>query len=81
MLRWAQCGFHKKHDVTCYAQLVFLHLMGSVGHIRNSGASGQRNIDALFFILGWDRYGFNKKALGHFTLHLCFCLQWDLSVT
>jgi hypothetical protein len=26
-----------------------------------SGASGAQNIDALFFILGLDRYGFNKK--------------------
>jgi hypothetical protein len=31
------------------------------GHIVHSGVSGARNINAIFFILGWDRYGFDKK--------------------
>jgi hypothetical protein len=30
---WAQCGFHKKCVGTCYRKLVFLHLLGSVGHV------------------------------------------------
>jgi hypothetical protein len=41
--------------------LFFLHPVGSVGHVVHFGAYQVRNIDALFFILGWDRYGFHKN--------------------
>jgi hypothetical protein len=30
----------------------------------NSGASRARNINALFFMLGWDRYVLDKKRTG-----------------
>jgi hypothetical protein len=30
----------------------------------HSGASGVRNINALFFMLGWEWYGFDKKHTG-----------------
>jgi hypothetical protein len=36
----ARCGFHKKCTVTRYADLVFLHLVGSAGHVVHFGVSG-----------------------------------------
>jgi hypothetical protein len=59
--RVSRCGFHKKHGWTCYSELVLLHPVGSAGHVVDSGASGPQNIDALFFMFGWDQYGFDKK--------------------
>jgi hypothetical protein len=64
MLSLARCGFHKKCARTRYVKHVFLYLMGYVGRVEHSGASRPRNIDAVFFMLGWDRYGFYKKCVG-----------------
>jgi hypothetical protein len=64
MLWWDRFGFNKKCVRTRYAELVFLHLVGSTCHVVHSSASGVRNVDALFFMLGWDRYGFDKKGDG-----------------
>jgi hypothetical protein len=64
-----------------YAELMFLHPVGSAGHVVLFGASRARNVIALFFILEKNRYGFNKKCVGHITLNLCFCIRWDLWVT
>jgi hypothetical protein len=51
MLGWDRYGYDKKRAKTCYAELVFLHPMGSAGHVVHSSASGARNIDALIFKL------------------------------
>jgi hypothetical protein len=51
---------------------VFLHSLGSVGHVVHSGASGARKIDALFFMFGWDRFRFNKKRVGMRYVKLVF---------
>jgi hypothetical protein len=62
MLGWARCCFHKKCARTHYAELVFLHPVGTAGQVVVSSVFGPRNIDGLFFMLRWDHYGFDKKC-------------------
>jgi hypothetical protein len=61
MLRWDQYEFDKKCIRTRYAELLFLHPVGSVGDVVHFGASGWRIIDTLLFKLRWDWYAFDKK--------------------
>ncbi len=44
-----------------YSKLVFLRLVRSTDYVLHSGASEARNVDALYFMLRWDWYGFHKK--------------------
>jgi hypothetical protein len=68
MLSWVHCESHKKHAGTHYAELAFLHLMQSVGHIVHFGSSVAWNINALFFMLGWVQSGsYKKRALAYYT--------------
>jgi hypothetical protein len=72
MHQWDQYGFDKKRFRTRYAELVFLHPVGSACHVVHSGASGARNDNALFFVLRWDCYGFDKKPFKTRYANLCF---------
>jgi hypothetical protein len=65
MLGWAQCGFHKKRAQTRYVELVFLHPVGSAGHVGHFGASGQRIIDKQFFHAGIRPVRIPQKARRH----------------
>jgi hypothetical protein len=89
VLKWAQCGFHEKRTGTCYAELVFLYLVGSVSHVVHFSVSGPRNINTLFFMHGCARCGFLKKCIatcyaellflrsGRVTSMHYFCMLWS----
>jgi hypothetical protein len=74
MLGWDRYVFNKKRTRTHYAELVFLLLVGSAGHIVHSCAYGVRNVDALFFMLVWAWFSFHKKRDGIHYAELVFCI-------
>jgi hypothetical protein len=43
-----------------------------MGHVVHSGASRVQNVDALFFMLGWDRCGLHKMRTGTHYAELVF---------
>jgi hypothetical protein len=60
MLRWDQYRLQK----SCWDTLLqtcVLHPGGSTDHVLHSGAPRGQNVDALFFMIGWDRCGLHKK--------------------
>jgi methionine aminopeptidase len=63
MLGWDRFGSHKKRTMIRYVKLMFLHLVGSVGHIVHSGSSRAQNVDTLFFIPGWAQCKSHKKRI------------------
>jgi hypothetical protein len=54
----------QKNAGTRYAELVFLHPVGSAGHVIRCGASRAWILDTLFSMLGCTRCGFRKKRAG-----------------
>jgi hypothetical protein len=51
----------KIYALNRYAKLLFLQLVGAVGHVVHFGVSVAQNIDALFFTVTRDPCGFDKK--------------------
>jgi hypothetical protein len=80
MLGWDRYRFNKRTR-THYAEHVFLHLVGSAGHVVHSGASGARKIDTLFFMLVWDWYRYHKKRARTRYAELVVFIWWDMWVT
>jgi hypothetical protein len=64
MLWWDLYGFNKKHIGTRYADLVFFNPVEFAGHVVHSSASGERNGDAQFFMVGWGPVRIRQKNIG-----------------
>jgi hypothetical protein len=65
-------GFRKKRTEIRDDELLFLHLLGYVGHVAHFGVSGARHIDTLFFMLSWAQCGLHKKHGGTHDAELVF---------
>jgi hypothetical protein len=46
--------------------------VGYVGHVVHFGACGAQNVDTLFFMLWWDRSGYDKMRAGTCYTELVF---------
>jgi hypothetical protein len=61
MLGLVRYGFDKKRIRTRDAKTVFLHPVGSVGHVVHSGVCRAQNIDVPVFMLVWVWCSFHKN--------------------
>jgi hypothetical protein len=54
------------HNFSCSVGPGVISTKCTLGHITPnlSFASGAQNADTLFFLLGWDQWGFHKKLTG-----------------
>jgi hypothetical protein len=57
------------------------HPVESIGHVVYSGASVAQNGDALFFMLSWDWYRFDKKHVRTRYAEVVFLHSVDQRVT
>jgi hypothetical protein len=48
MLGWDRYGFHKRSAETYYTELVFLHPLGSMGHVVHSVHLGVKRQHSIF---------------------------------
>jgi hypothetical protein len=80
ILGWARIGFHKKCAGTRYIDLLFLHPMGSAGHVVHSVHSGCETVTHYFSCSDGTGTYLTKNELRHVTPNLCFYIRWDLRV-
>jgi hypothetical protein len=78
MAEWDCYGYEKKRTGTHYAELVFLHPVGSAIHMVHFVVFGARNVDPLFSHSGGPSAVSIKGGLGHIMPNLCFCIWWDI---
>jgi hypothetical protein len=81
MLRWDLYEFDKKYVGTRYVELVFLHLVGSEGHVVLLVRLGRETETHYFSWSGGPSVVFLKSAFGHVMLNLCFRIRWDMRAT
>jgi hypothetical protein len=65
-------GYHKRRARSRYAEHVFLHLVGSAGHVVHSRASRVLNFDAIFFMLMSAWCSLHQKRVGTRYVELVF---------
>jgi hypothetical protein len=81
MLGWGRCDFYKKRAGTHYAELVFLHLVGSTGHVVIPVRPGREISMHYFACSGGPSAVTLKSAPRYVMMKLCFCIRCDLRVT
>jgi hypothetical protein len=75
MLEWARCGFHNKRTGIRDAEVVFLHPVGSEGHIVHSVHPGHETLTDYFSSSGGTSTDFRKNVSRHVTPNLYFCIR------
>jgi hypothetical protein len=76
ILRWDQYGFDKKRIGRRYTELVFLHPIGSVGHVAHSGTSGHETSTQYFSCSGETGMDATIMAPRHVTPNCVFASGW-----
>jgi hypothetical protein len=79
---WCGTGTNSRKSALGYVTPNLRFASGGIrGHVVHCGVSGAQNVNAIFFFLGWDRYGFQKKRIETCSAKLVFLHQWDMRVT